>query len=229
MAAKLGDEEVRLAALGRLFERYRRPICLEMRYRRHCPADQAEELTAEFIAHCLRRDFLKNVSPEFGRFRTFVKQCIRNFLRDVHASECAIKRGGGEPPLSLEMTDDEGNRVIDPPGSAEAPASVTDREWALQLLQGSLSQLERECVAARRGPLFEALKPTLSGEPGEEVFATIATRLGMPEGAVKVAAHRMRRRLGEVIEEEVKQTVGSEDDWREELRYLVSLLGGGSA
>ena len=225
LRAKEGTEDSRLSALGRLLERYQRPIQSEIRWQCGCPEDQARELGAEFIATFLRRDFLKNVSPDQGRFRTFVKRCIRNFLRDVHVAESAQKRGDSAAPLSLDATDEEGSRLIDPPDSPPSLESGMDREWALAVLHAAMDRLEQDCVAAGRRALFEALRPTLSGSEEATPLAAVGTRLGMSEGAVKVAAHRLRQRLGELIEEEVRQTIGEQDDWREELCYLVELLG----
>ena len=227
LRAKEGTEESRLSALGTLVERYRRPIQSEIRWQRGCTEDEARELAAEFIANFLRRDFLKHVSPDQGRFRTFVKRCIRNFLRDIHTEESAKKRGGGEVPLSLDVSDDDGSRLIDPADAPASPESAMDREWALAVLRVAMDRLQNDCVAAGRGTLFEALRPTLSGSEETTPLAAVGTRLGMSEGAVKVASHRLRQRLGELIEEEVRQTIGEQDDWREELRYLVELLGRG--
>jgi RNA polymerase sigma factor (sigma-70 family) len=225
LKAQDGHEETRLSALGRLLERYRLPIQSEVRWQRGCSESDAEELTSRFMATCLRRDFLQHVSPEQGRFRTFIKRCIQNFLRDLHAEETAQKRDGGRTPLSLDVEDEDGTPLLDPPDSPDAPGSSMDREWALAVLSAAMAQLERDCQAARRGELFALLRPTLGGDGEGVSMATIAARLGMTEGAVKVAAHRLRRRLGELIEGEIRQTIGDHDDWRDELRYLVELLG----
>jgi RNA polymerase sigma factor (sigma-70 family) len=225
LKARDGHEESRLSALGRLLERYRPAIESEIRWQRRCSEDEAKELTAQFIATCLRRDFLRHVSPDQGRFRTFVKYCIRNFLRDLHAEETAQKRDGGRPPLSLDVEDENGSRLFDAPDSQTAPGSTMDRDWAMAVLAAAMAQLEKECHAARRGELFVLLRPMLGGVGEGVSLATVAARLGVTEGAVKVAAHRLRQRLGELIKEEVRQTIGDQDDWRDELRYLVELLG----
>ena len=46
----------------------------------------------------------------------------------------------------------------------------------------------------------------------------------MAEGAVKVAAHRMRRRYRALLREEIAQTVTSPDEIADEIRYLLSCL-----
>jgi hypothetical protein len=42
----------------------------------------------------------------------------------------------------------------------------------------------------------------------------------MDSGAVRVALHRLRRRLGQLLREEIAQTVRRPEDVEEEIRYL---------
>ncbi len=228
LRAGADDTQVRLAALERLLTRYRRPILLEFQSRARCAPLEAEELAHQFFHDCLRRDFLKDIDPARGRFRAFIKGCITNFLRDQHDKFTAQKRGGGLAPVSLDETYEDGTPRHDPAGENESPHFDLDRAWAREVLELALAELEQECVNARRGPLFVALKPFLQGDPENGGYSAAASRLGMNEGAVRVAAHRLRQRLGELIEAEIKQTVTVAEDWRDELRYFLELLGGKS-
>jgi RNA polymerase sigma-70 factor (ECF subfamily) len=193
-----------LAALGRLLTRYRQPILRHIQAGQHCTPEQAEDLTQDFIQQCIRLDFLRRVSPEQGRFRTFIKTCIKNFLRDQYVKATAVKRGGGHVPVSLDGTDEDGNSLVDAAAPIVLPETILDREWALSVLDGALDGLKQECEAARRGELFEALKGHLGRAPEAGTAAQIATRLGMTEAAVHTAMSRMRKRLGELISEEVR-------------------------
>lgn len=223
--AQMGGEATRLAALERLLTRYRQPILRHIQSCQDCSREKAEDLTQEFICQCIRLDFLRQVNPEQGRFRTFVKTCVRNFLRDAHVRETAAKRGGGQTPLSLDETDGEGNPLVEAATPPRLPETQPDREWALNVLDRALAELKRECEAAGRGELFETLRGHLGHAPEPATAVQLAARLGMKEGTVHTAMSRLRRRLGELINEEVRQTVGTQDDWRAELRYLVELLG----
>lgn len=225
-----GDAQVPACqlAMERLLGRYRQPIfrhiqaSLPPHRRSH---EHAEDLTQEFIRQCLRLDFLKRVSADQGRFRTFIKACVKNFLRDQHARETAAKRGSGQIAASLDETDGEGRPLQEPAGTDEPLHTLLDREWALTILATALDQLEKEYVATQRGDLFAALKDQLGGASEPPVAKHIGELLGMTEGAVHTAMCRMRKRLGEFIRDEVRETVGSEADWREELRYLICLVG----
>lgn len=225
LKAKDGEEAVRLEALGRLLERYRRPIILEIRHKQQCDALTAEDLAQQFIHDWLKRDFLKNLTRDEGRFRSFVRTSIHNFLRDIHSRQTAGKRGGGMRTESLDAIDEEGRPFLTPAATCLGPEETMDIAWARQILQEALAQLERECREARRGSLFGELKPYLTGETEALTYATVGARLGMTEGSIKVASHRLRQRLAELVREEVRQTVGSREEWQDELRYLISLFG----
>lgn len=224
LEARQNDPDGR-AAMERLLRRYYTPIHRIIQLEQRCGPEQAEDFTQEFMKECLRRDFLREVGPDKGRFRTFIRRCLEYFLRDQHVKAAALKRGGGEAPLSLDMTDEEGHPLLDPAVETEDPGMLLDREWAQQVVAAALACLEGECVSARRADLYRELKGQLIGREEPATAVGIGARLGLSEGAVNVARHRLRQRLGELIVEEVKGTVGEDGDWREELDYLMRLVG----
>lgn len=225
-----GDDQAEgcQAAMERLLSRYRLPILRHIQAslpsHRRSP-EYAEDLTQEFIHQLLRTDFLRRVDPREGRFRTFIKVCIKNFLRDQYVRETAAKRGGGRFPDSLDETDAEGNRLLDPAHSQESPDRILDREWARSIVDAALKQLEQKCVTSKQGELFDALKAHLGRAPDSSSAKAIGERLGMKEAAVHTAMNRLRGSLGKLIRQEVLQTVSTEPDCREEIRYLVDLMG----
>ncbi len=225
LKAKADEGGVKQAALERLFQCYRKPIVRAIQARQRCDEAAAEDLAHDFIAQCLRRDFLRNVQPGLGRFRSFIQKCLTRFLQDQHKHDSADKRGGGLAPLSLDETDEAGTLAFEPPAETAPLDASMDWAWADQILEEAFARLERECVAARRSTLFQTLKSQLGRAEDNASLAEIAVRLGLTEGAVKVALHRLRKRLGELIAEEVKQTVANQAEWRDELRYLLDLLG----
>jgi RNA polymerase sigma factor (sigma-70 family) len=224
LEANASEDEVRKSALDRLFQRYRTPIVREIQSRRRCHEGTAEDLAHDFIAVCLHRDFLSSVNPQQGRFRSFIHRCLTNFLNDEHARKTAAKRGSGAAQLSLDETDGDGGCRVELAGDGASPSETMDRAWADQIVQEALQRLGQECEAARRGTLFMALKVRLIQATGDFSMAEIAGQLRMSEGSVKVALHRMRQRLGELVAEEIKQTVANQVEWRQELKYLLDLL-----
>jgi len=104
------------------------------------------------------------------------------------------------------------------------PEKIFDREWALTLLELVLARLRREFAEEGKTPLFEQLKVVLTAGKGAVSHAEMAANLGMSEGAVKVAAHRLRRRYRELLKEEIAQTVTGPEQVEEEIRALFSVF-----
>jgi RNA polymerase sigma-70 factor (ECF subfamily) len=107
---------------------------------------------------------------------------------------------------------------------ALTPDLAFDRQWALTVLDHVLQALADEFAQAGKDEHFVLLKPWLTGDEGESTQAEIAQRLGMNEGALKVAIHRLRKRFRELIRTEIAHTVGTETEAREELSYLLSVM-----
>ena len=106
------------------------------------------------------------------------------------------------------------------------PEQCFDRRWALALLDEVLDGLRKEHVAAGTEELFDALKPCLVGDRQAQPYAALAAQLGMTEGAVKVAVHRLRQRYRQLLREEIAHTVASPDEVNEEMRHFFTVLAG---
>jgi RNA polymerase sigma-70 factor (ECF subfamily) len=55
-------------------------------------------------------------------------------------------------------------------------------------------------------------------------FDEVGRQLGLSEACVKSAALRLRRRYGELVREEIAQTVACVAEIDEEIRHLVSVV-----
>jgi RNA polymerase sigma-70 factor (ECF subfamily) len=84
--------------------------------------------------------------------------------------------------------------------------------------------LQAEWEASGKGPLFQQLKGLLDGERPETPYAELAARLGMGEGALRMAAHRLRKRYGELLRVEIAQTLANPAEVDEEIRFLFAAL-----
>jgi RNA polymerase sigma factor (sigma-70 family) len=209
-------------ALTTLCETYWYPLYAFLRGRGHGPAD-AEDLTQAFFAMLLEKEVLRHADPARGRFRSFLLTALKNFAANVHARNTAAKRGGGAHLLPLDFEDAEGRFSLDP-ASSESPERSFDRRWALTLLDRAMFRLQDESLKRSKQEHFTALKPHLTGDEPQLSYAETAAALGMSEGAVKVAVHRLRRRFRDVVRDEISQTVASPDEIDDELRYLWSAV-----
>lgn len=226
--AARGESPEAKAALGELCAAYWTPVFRFLR-REGRTEDAARELTQEFFARILARDGFASADRERGRFRSFLLGAVKHFLGDVRDRDRAAKRGGGAAPesLSADGNTDTGAGLQIPDARADVPDTFFDRQWAFALMEQAFARLDEEQSAAGKNEQYQVLKPWLVGETPALSQSGAASALGMSEGAVKVAIHRLRKRFRELIRTEVAQTVPESTDADAELRYLVDVLAAG--
>jgi RNA polymerase sigma factor (sigma-70 family) len=208
-------------ALALLCENYWFPLYAFAR-RAGYSAEDAQDLTQEFFARLLVQRFFTKADREKGKFRTFLLAALKHFLADERDRAHAQKRGGGQTVISLDGLDAETRYGLEPVSNL-TPEKMFEKQWALSLLEHVLSRLHAEMAAEGKSALFEALKDTLTGARSI-AYAAIGSKLGMTEGAVKVAVHRLRRRYRDLLREQIAETVASPDEIGDEIRYLLSCL-----
>lgn len=208
-------------ALAELCAAYWDPLYAFVRRKGHQPAE-AQDLTQAFFAELLEKNRLQLADPSRGRFRSFLLSALTHFLANQARDARALKRGGGRMPLSLDFERGE-ERYSREPVHELTPERVFERRWAATLLDHTVQQLRAEYESAGKLDLFAALSPHLGGDAGE-AYAAIAERMGMTEGAVKVAVHRLRKRCKELLRAQIAQTVASEEHIDDELRELFSIV-----
>lgn len=71
---------------------------------------------------------------------------------------------------------------------------------------------------------FETLRPCLATGRGAVDYAGASATLGLSEGALRVAAHRLRRRYRELLRAELAQTLSDPAQVDEELRALFAAV-----
>jgi RNA polymerase sigma factor (sigma-70 family) len=217
-----GDEPAQAqAALTQLCQEYWYPLYSFVRRRGYSPHD-AEDLTQAFLAHLLEKRGLGRIDPEHGRFRTFLLASLKNYLANDWDRSHAIKRGGGQTIVSLDEESAESRYQLEP-SHAMTPERHFERQWVMTLLDQVLDTLRDEYHTEGKGDLFEELKAVITGQP--VAYADMAARLWRSEGALKVAAHRLRHRYRELMRARIAATVG-EGEVEDELRHLLAVLSG---
>jgi RNA polymerase sigma-70 factor (ECF subfamily) len=185
-------------------------------------AVDAQDLTQAFFARFLETGGFASANRERGRFRSYLLGAMKHFLANEWHRSQTQKRGGRVQFIEWDALDPE-TRYAAALAPSDDPERLFDREWALQTISGALEALRGEMAQAGKSEQFDALKGSLTGEdelPREQ----IAARLGMSEGAVKVAVHRLRQRYRNLLRAAIAETVSSEEDLNEEMCYLVAVL-----
>jgi RNA polymerase sigma-70 factor (ECF subfamily) len=212
-------------ALEQLCRNYWPPVYAFIRRQGKSP-DDARDLTQEFFTQFLEKKRVKLADPERGRFRSFLVAALKNFLTSEWRRDHAKKRGGGQWIMSLDEHRGAETRFLSEPADAgTTPDRAFEKRWALTLLEQTLSRLGQEFTDGGQRAHFDALKVFVWGNPGSVSQADIAARLGITPNAVGVAVHRLRRRLGELLRDEIAHTVASPAEIDDEMRHLMEVVG----
>ncbi|HOC54414.1 MAG TPA: sigma-70 family RNA polymerase sigma factor [Verrucomicrobiota bacterium] len=222
VAAGRSDTTRAHAALEKLCRAYWFPLYAYAR-RRGYSVEDAQDLTQEFFTRVLEHQWLARADQAKGRFRTFLLTAMERFLANEWDKVRARKRGGGQKNIPIQLDTAETRYGVEPIDT-RTPEQAFEYRWALALLDEVVGQLEAEFRARDQADLFAALKPCLVGDRVSQPYTELAARLGMEEGAVKVAVHRLRQRYRELLRAEIANTVDSPGEVDAEMHHLFNVL-----
>jgi RNA polymerase sigma-70 factor (ECF subfamily) len=207
-------------ALEELCRAYWYPLYAFVRCRGYS-SDDAQDLTQSFFAGIIERGGFDSADPGRGRFRSYLLGAMKHFLANEWHRARAQKRGGGATFLELDALDPEARYALEP-GRWTDPEADFDREWAREATARAMEKLRAESEARGRGELFRSLQGSLTGEEWER--SEIAARLGMTDGAMRAAVHRLRQRFRGLLRAEIAETLTDPSDVDDEMRHLVAAL-----
>ncbi len=210
------------AALEELCQAYWLPVYAFMR-RQTRDVHEAQDWTQSLFLSLLGKAAFADLSPDQGRFRSFLLAAARHFVCNEYDRKKAIVRGGKLTFTSLDFED--GERQLASDLSREMSAeSLFERQWAIAILERVLSQLRAEHGRAGQLLLFEELAKHLSGQTADESLAEVARSFEMTAEAIRVALHRLRKRYRSLLRKEIAQTMTSLDDIEDEIKHLFRAL-----
>ena len=214
--------ESREKALEELCRIYWPPVYTFIRSRGKSAAE-AEDLTQGFFAEFLSRDDFAKADGTRGKLRTYLLTSVTRFMSKDVRDRSRLKRGGGDPVLSLDLNREDGTLLLNP-ASDVTPESLFDRQWALTVLSQTTDRLAEQYRLRCQSSLFEALRFVISPELESEPYRSIGERENLSEAAVRVAAHRLKIRYQEALRQIIAETLNKGADVEEELRELRAVF-----
>lgn len=222
MSAGQPDTAKAQQALASLCEAYWLPLYSYAR-RRVNQVDDAQEMTQAFFSELLEKNVIETASPERGRFRSYLLTAFKHFLSKQWDKAKAQKRGGGKRPLSLDFDSADSVYRIEPEPQLTAD-QIYDQQWAITLLGKVMQRLESDCQQVGKAEQFRRLKPFMIGDHPGVTYRQVAQELDISEAAAKTAASRMRKQFGQLLRDEISQTVSDPNEIEDEIRSLFSVL-----
>ncbi len=214
----LGDDDspARERAIELVMRAYRGPVIAVLRRQWQLEPADAEDLAHDFLAQALAKDWLRRFDPARGRFRTFLRSCLRAYASDAHDRATAHKRGG----LLTAVTFDDAGAGL----ATAADDEVFDREWARGVLDLALDALRAECEAAGRATTYEVFVACdVRGAEADAppTYASVATTFGLPVTQVANYLHWARGRFRRQVLDTLRALTTSDAEFRAETRALL--------
>lgn len=197
-----------------LLRAYWKPAYVYIRTAWRKSNEEAKDLTQDFFTRLLQGDRLKDLRPDGGRFRAYLKEALRNYLIDVQRA--AATRRDVEPAFRIDVDPDRWS----PPAPGASPEAAFDREWLACLLDVATKKLEAELATRGKSKYFDVFRLYLL-EGGDVTYGSVAKKLDLSESDVRNHLTHCRGRLKELLAEEIRDTVDDDGDAEAELRGLL--------
>ena len=196
----------RAAALERFCRMYWYPIYAFIR-RRGNGADDARDLTQEFFARLIEKDWLAGIERRTARFSTLLLKMIERFLCNEYDRARAAKRGGGLAPLSIDLALAESWFGAEPV-TDETPSKGFERHWALAVLAAAH---ERQLLRARVGDVARDVPQIVRHPPrhdGRGMVVLPAPEVAEEDGGDEELHQRSARVSDELAEDAEQRMAG---------------------
>jgi DNA-directed RNA polymerase specialized sigma24 family protein len=208
------------AAFAELCAAYWYPIYALIRRQGHSP-DVSSELTQDYFTRLLGKPVIAAADRSKGRFRAFLSTDCQHFLVDDYRKKRV--RAGVLKTVSIDVDNAE-SRYRFEPADHMTPDRLFDRSWATTLLDRVLDLLAEEYAETGRANVFDRLKVVLSQGKGSVPAAVLAAQLGMTEGAVNTAVHRLKKRYRAILQQEIAATLADPTQVDDEIRWLFEAV-----
>lgn len=213
------------SALARLCQAYWHPVYAFIR-RNGYDRDQSQDLSQEFFRLLLEKNYLLDANRERGRFRSFLLTSVKHFLANEWDRANALKRGGGQTAVSIDVAEAE-KWYVPAAARGSTPESIFERRWALSVLEHVTVTLRAEFTAlGKTGEEFDRVFAFLNREPNSERYDEVARQMGLSAGALRTVVYRMRKKYRRLLRQEIEATVSTPEETDEEIRFLLATLSG---
>ena len=224
-----GTGEEARRALADLCQTYWFPLYAWCRRSGLSPVD-AEDAVQGFFVEVLQKHLFTQAEAARGSLRGFLLTALRRHVKDQRQKSQCERRGGGRLVSfdALEAESWYAESHID----GENADHLYDRQWALTVLDKALNVVESPFVTSGKSHHFSVMRRYLTESDTQNSLASDAALLGMSQGTLKVAIHRLRTKFRHALRLEVAQTQDtsdSETDLESEIAYLLKALARNSS
>jgi RNA polymerase sigma factor (sigma-70 family) len=222
-AARSDDSAEKSRGLDAVTAAYWKPVYKYLRLRWSLNSDDAQDLTQEFFARLIEKDFLDGYDARKGRLRTFLRTCAdRLYLkqsRDAHRE----KRGGEIRNLFLDFDEAEREFARTAYSGPDTVEKQFEREWIRSLFALALECLRSECARSGKIVYFHLFERYDLAEDGDSrlSYAQLAAEFGLSLSDVNNYLASARRQFRQCVLGQLREMTASEEEFQSEARALL--------
>jgi RNA polymerase sigma factor (sigma-70 family) len=208
-------------SLRRFADLYWKPVYCLIRRAGARTNEEAKDLTQEFfVKEVLTGALLEKYAPERGRFRTFLKVVVTNFVRHSRRDAARQKRGGEVTLVSLE---DEAFELSDavPDAQSLTAEEAFDAGWRYAVVARAVDRVRSVLAAEGKDAYFEVFRRYDVERPAvEPSYRDVGEALGLSADTVKNYLTRARQEFRDAVIAVLRETVATPEELAAELRDL---------
>lgn len=187
-------------------------------------SEDARDVTQAFLeATLLEHNYIASFDPARGRFRSWLRTCARNYVRNWFAHQRSERAGGKAVHVSLDALPADGSswpKLED----GLTPERLFDKRWASTVVDRALTSLRAQYATEGKPEFFLLPQEESSWNARRVTNRELSVLLGKSEGAVRVQRHRALRDFRKHLRAEVSKTVAASDSVDDEIRQLIGAL-----
>jgi RNA polymerase sigma factor (sigma-70 family) len=219
-AVRSQDADERRHAFEAIVASYWKPVYKYIRLKWHKSNEDAKDLTQNFFAVCMEKEYFNRYDPTKARFRTFLRTCLDGFLANEEKAARRLKRGGQRNILSLDYESAEGElKQIEIP-AAESMEAFFEKEWIRNFFSSAMETLRSECEAKGKKLHFELFEEYYLDETSYE---NLAERFRLSVSNVTNYLAFSRREFRRIVLEKLRENTSSEEEFRAEAHSLLGI------
>ena len=230
VAARGDDPEERSRALDAIVEAYWKPIYKYLRVRWNKSNEDAKDVTQDFLAQLIEKEYLRDFDPAKARLRTFLRVCVDHFVANQTKAANRLKRGGDVLHVALDFEGAEAEFVrakssLTVAASVESFDEYLEKEFVRNLFTLAVADLRAFCEGRgklQHFQLFERydLDDSVTSRPS---YAELAQEFGIAVTDVTNHLAYVRREFRRIAFEKLREMTCSEAEFRREARALLGV------
>lgn len=217
--SKFSDTEKDLA-LEHLCQHYWQPLYVYLRKSGYSQ-ENSEDLIQGFFAEVIKNPTLiRRADKKIGKFRSFLLGALKFYISDTRKSGNALKRGGGIQHMSFDFQDSESHFQTLSGDDASEPHSEFDKSWAFSIFKEAVIKVRARYNQGIDLDIFQ----WITGDSKYNSLQSIADKNNATNEAVRMRVSRARKDLREMIDLEIRETVTSDMEFKNEREYLLHII-----